>query len=394
MGDLARDLRIESVDVAVLEAQHAPGLQFWQRGPTRQVVVSLRAGCGLTGHGMAESQPDVVRAIIEAGAHESFSVDLAATTPGLRSVVVGESAGDPAPLWRRMYWGSLLYGRRGAALQAMSAIDIACHDLLGRYLGVPVATLLGGCFRKSVPAYASAVLPSDAGEIRELAAHVAEEGFTALKLGWGAFREDDRVVIDLVERARAALPSDVRLILDLGYERPRSAPELLRLFAQLERFEPLWFEDVCHPDHLDTYARLAGRVHVPLAAGEAYATIHPYLRLIDAGVDILQPDLSRCGGFTVARDIAAAAEHSDRRVIPHAWMNDLLLAATLQLCTALPRDTYVEYSVAHGPLQQISTKGIRMVAGHLQLPSEPGLGVAPDPELVRRHRIATTRGHG
>jgi L-alanine-DL-glutamate epimerase-like enolase superfamily enzyme len=216
---------------------------------------------------------------------------------------------------------------------------------------------------------------------------VSAAGFTALKLGWGAFREDIKTIMPLIEEARACLPA-MRLIFDVGYERRRTAAELLELFAELERFDPLWIEDCCHPDDLETYRRLAAHSRAALAAGEAHATPYEFARLIDAGVEILQPDLSRCGGYTVAVQIASLATSANRRVIPHAWLNDLLLAATLQLCAALPDDTYLEYSVAHGPLQRVCSPSLPVLDGQVAVPPGPGIGVTPDPEILDRFSVS------
>src|SRR5262249_49399126 len=148
-----------------------------------------------------------------------------------------------------MYEASFLYGRGGAAMQAMSAIDIACTDLLARYLGVSVAHLLGGRYRDEVPAYASAVLPRDAAEARSLAAAVSERGFTALKVGWGSFREDTQTIVSLLDEIRGALHPSVRLIFDIGYERWRTAKQIIELIRVLQQYDPIWIEEPCHPDN-------------------------------------------------------------------------------------------------------------------------------------------------
>lgn len=358
----------------------------WLRGWGESLLVRLRAECGLEGWGVAETQPAVGRAIVEARPHASFADGEMASLGGIAERVIGLSAAAPAPLWRAVYDATLLFGRRGAVLQALSAVDLACADLLGRYLGVGVSTLLGGRYRDTVPAYASMVLPNDVAQAGALGRHVGAAGFGAVKLGWGAFSADDARVLELIEAVLSELPAGCRVAFDPGYERRRSPSETLRLVRALSRYEPLWVEEPCHPDDLEGYARLAARVDVPIAAGEASATAGEFAQLVEAGVEVLQPDLSRCGGFTVARQVAALAELGNRRVVPHAWQNDLLLAATLGFCASLPQPTWAEVCVADTPLREISEPRLALSEGALAVPDLPGLGVTPDPGAVARLR--------
>lgn len=369
---------------------HAPAShrasEPWLRGWGESFLVRLRAECGLEGWGVAETQPAVGRAIVEARAQSSFADGGMASLGGIAERVIGLSAAAPTPLWRAVYDATLLFGRRGAVLQVLSAVDLACADLLGRYLGVGVSTLLGGRFRDAVPAYASMVLPDEVAQARALGRHVTAAGFGALKLGWGAFSEDDARALGLIEAVLSELPGGFRVAFDPGYERRRSPSETLRLVQALARYEPLWVEEPCHPDDLDGYARLAARVDVPIAAGEASATADEFAQLMEAGVEVLQPDLSRCGGFTVARQVAALAELGNRRVVPHAWQNDLLLAATVGYCATLRDPTWAEVSIADSPLREICGPRLALSDGALPVPDLPGLGLAPDPGVVARLR--------
>lgn len=379
------DCRITEVEPIVLTAP--PGTtprDPWLRGWGETFLVRIRSACGAEGCGVAETQPEVARAIVEASPQRSFGDGAMATLGGLRELLVGRSAAAPVPLWQDLYDGTAVYGRRGAVLQAISAVDMACVDLLARYLGLDAATLLGGRFRNAVPAYASAVLPDDPGDARRLGEHAGGRGFGAVKVGWGAFREENADVLALVEQVRAALPASTRLIFDIGYERRRGTSETVRLIRALEAFDPIWIEEPCHPDDLSGYREVARRVGVPIAAGEACATAGEFASLIAAGVEVLQPDLSRCGGFTVAREVAALAAMHNRRVVPHCWQNDLLTAATAAFCVTLAGTTYLEYSLAEGPLREICTPRLELEDGCLAVPARPGFGVTPDPAVLER----------
>jgi L-alanine-DL-glutamate epimerase-like enolase superfamily enzyme len=304
------------------------------------------------------------------------------TFTGLSGVAVGHSAADRAALWQRMYEATYLYGKRGSAVQAMGAIDMACTDVVGKYLGVGASYLFGGLFRDQVPVYASAVLPANVDELRDLAQHVSAAGFPALKVGWGPFASDTTRVLSMVETLRSALASSVRLIFDIGFERRRSLKELLHLIGQLEAYDPLWVEEPCHPDDLDTIRRLIAGTNVEIAAGETYTTLAEFDDLLATGIGIVQPDLASCGGFTVATAVASRTARFNCRVIPHAWLNDVLLAATLQYCAMLPGETFLEYSLATGPLMEICEPKLRIDAGFVRVPAGPGLGVTLDEERL------------
>lgn len=383
---IVEDCRIEAVEPIVLEAPPEPGLESWQRGWTRSVLVRVRAKCGVEGYGLSESQPEVVRAVINASPQVSFNESFVAALGGLGALVQGESAANITALWERMYESTLLYGRRGAVIQAISAIDIACHDLLSRYLGISVSHLLGGRFRENVPAYASAVFPDARSELESLARYVSEGGFDALKLAWGAFRHDASVVIPLIDDLCAKLPKPVRLIFDIGFERKRTAKEVIKYIRLLERYEPLWIEEPCHPDDIESYRSVARAARIPVAAGEACTALDEFDQLINAGVTVIQPDLSRCGGFLVAQKVAARATAANCLTVPHAWQNDLLVAATTHFCAMLPREPLVEYSVASTRLRAVCTGDTSPIGGAIPVPNGPGLGLVPDVDLIERLR--------
>lgn len=387
MKSVDADCEIVGVEPILLRA---PAAEFpsesWRRGWGETFMVRISARCGAEGWGVAETQPEVGRALVEARPQRSFGESATATLGGLRELLVGRSAAALGPLWHELYAGTLVFGRRGAALQAISAVDVACTDLLARYLGIDAATLLGGRFRESVPAYLSAVLPGERADADALARHAVERGFRAVKVGWGAFRSDDATLLGLVDRLRSELPAEIELAFDVGYERRRGPSETLRLVRALAGYDPLWVEEPCHPDDLDGYRNLAARIDVPIAAGEACATPADFAELITAGVEILQPDLSRCGGFTVAREVAALAGVAHRQVVPHAWQNGVLLAATLQFCATLPGVTYAETSAAAGPLAELAMAPLALAEGEWEVPPGPGIGVVPDADEIARLR--------
>ena len=156
----------------------------------------------------------------------------------------------------------------------------------------------------------------------------------------------------------------------------------------LEPYDIFWLEDFLHPECYDGYAKVkAAGVKTRLAAGEQEATAWGFRELIArGGVDVVQPDLTRCGGFTQARKIAWEAEHAGVDVCPHAWLTDLLTAASLHFNAVLPRALFLEYNVCENPmLREIIRNPVPMDAdGFIPVPAGPGLGIEVDEEAVHR----------
>ena len=172
--------------------------------------------------------------------------------------------------------------------------------------------------------------------MRRIAEAAAEAGYTALKLGWGPLGRDLVLDEELVRAARETLGPDRALMLDGGrIYTVKSARELLR---RVEEHRLYWFEEALQPDDLDGYRRLADGADVRIAAGEADETFAPFRALVEqAHVDVLQPDIARCGGFTVARQIALLERSSTVEIVPHCFSTGVLVAASLQFVATLDR---------------------------------------------------------
>ncbi|MBL8222881.1 MAG: mandelate racemase/muconate lactonizing enzyme family protein, partial [Bryobacterales bacterium] len=302
----------------------------------------------------------------------------------------GENPLEVERLWYRMYRGSIYYGRRGVAIQAISAIDIALWDICGKFYGQPVHILLGGKWRDKVRAYASTLFRPTAEAMKEAVAAYLDEGFTAVKFGWGVFGKDRRRDLELVEAAREALGSRNDLLVDTGWFVERTAKEAIQVVRALAPYEPFLVEELLHPEDYDGYRQVAEAVDVRIACGEQEATEWGFAQLIERGkVDVVQPDLTRCGGFTVGRKIVHMAERANRLVIPHSWSSDLLTAASLHLTAFQRRAEFVEFSTSYGPLsRELVKEPLRMVDGYLAVPEGPGLGVEVNEAAIERYRIA------
>ena len=381
-------MKIANVEVLVLEAP--VGKYAAPQGPEEAFgikflgIIRVTTDSGITGYADIETQPHVAKAIVEAPSE--------GTTPGfqgLRSVLIGEDPLETDRLWNKMYMASVYYGRRGAAIQAISGVDIALWDIAGKALGVPVYKLLGGGYRDKVKAYASTLFRSDPAAMKEACRRYVEQGFSAVKFGWGVFGQDRDQDIRLVETARNTLGDKVDLLIDAGWYVHRTAKEAIDLVHCLEPYRPFFVEELLHPEDYDGYAQVADAVNVLIAAGEQESTEWGFRTLIERGkVDVVQPDISRCGGFTTARKIVYMSQLHNRLCVPHAWSSDLLTAATLHLNAFMQRSLFLEFNVTSGPLsREICRSPIRMRDGFVDVPQIPGLGVEVDEAAIARLRV-------
>jgi len=372
-------VKITDIEAIILKQ---PSIELIGDGSQDTVVILAHTDEGITGIGEVDSSPYVTRAIIDAQASHMACM-------GLREAIVGEDAFDVEKIWLKMYERSLYYGRRGAAIHAMSGIDIAIWDALGKKMGLPVAKLLGGVFRDRIRAYCSVLMPPTEDEIKKLAERHMPKGYLGLKLGWGAFGQSFENDIRLVRYARAALGDGKYLMADIGmrWTDVKGAISAAKAFAQSDVY---WIEEPFSPDSLDSYSRLASSTDMRIAGGEEYGTLYEFRDLIARGcVDVLQPDLSRCGGLTVARKLTDMAMMNNLAVIPHAFKTNILMAATLQYIASLPRAMFLEFCEQDTVLRRQLTTGVFSIGadGYVDIPQKPGLGIELDWEAVQRYRV-------
>jgi L-alanine-DL-glutamate epimerase-like enolase superfamily enzyme len=284
-------------------------------------------------------------------------------------------------------------------MQMLSGADIALWDIAGKAIGQPIWKLLGARYRDRVKAYASTLFRPTPDAMRRAVAEYLEHGFRAIKFGWGVFGEDAARDVALVRAAREEAGPGVDLMVDGGWfganyanpHRTRPLREWVRLVRALEELDVLWLEDFLHPENVAGYAAVARHTTtLRLAAGEQLAGYAEFERLADAGrVDVLQPDLSRCGGLTVGRKVADLTVRRQIECVPHAWLTDLLTAASLHLTAYLPHALALEYNVsAASLLTRLCPERPTLRDGYIAIPEGAGLGVAVDEAVVARYRVA------
>jgi len=351
-------------------------------GSQDALLIRVHTDEGITGIGEVDSLPPVIKAIVDAPSSHS-------NASGLKSLVIGEDPFEIDRLWVKMYRGSIYYGRRSAAIHAMSGIDIALWDIKGKALGQPVSRLLGGPHMQAIRAYASTLMPDTVEEVGPVVSGLVERGFTAIKLGWGPWGRDADLDIALARAAREAAGDQVELMFDIGMAWP-NGDHAIRQVRRLEKFHPYWVEEPLWPDDVAGYAKLADTVETRIAAGEEDSTRWGFHELMDrANVDVIQPDVTRAGGISEVVRIGRMAELRGVMTVTHSWSTGIIKAASLHALAALPNTEWFEYCVQETPLNQVLTDETFPLDadGKVAIPSKPGLGIEIDEEIVERFRV-------
>jgi L-alanine-DL-glutamate epimerase-like enolase superfamily enzyme len=308
----------------------------------------------------------------------------------LEPLYLGENALEPERVSEKLHQHTFWQGRGGSLTHAISGIDIALWDILGKATGQPVGRLLGGRYRERVLPYASLLMREPAALAEDLAA-LRAQGFRAFKIGWGPFgRVDASLDEAIVRAARDAIGAECRLMVDAGGSDAYWGNRYkwaLRTADMLAAYDVAWFEEPLHPDALDEYAMLRRSAPLPIAGGEVLTRRQAFLPWLRAGAfDIVQPDVTKVGGISEERRIAYMAEEHGARFIPHGWNTAIGLAADLQLASAFANTDLVEYCTGSPYIDTLTTGGWRLDAdGMLAIPDGPGLGVALDPDALERH---------
>ncbi len=344
------------------------------------LVVLIHTDEGLTGIGEVTSQSYVCKACFDAPRS-------AARRHGLTSILVGEDPTDVERLWEKMYYETNRYGRRGAAIHAISGADIALWDLKGKIEGKPVYELLGGAQRTTVRAYASVLFGDTPDDTARLAREFVDLGLTAAKFGWGPFGKNPETDLAHVTAAREALGDQRDLMVDAGHawDWP-TALERARLLAPLNIG---WLEEPLSQDDRRGYAALCPQSPVPIAAGEGDVTHWDFEDLIERGVHVVQPDVAFCGGLTVCRRVSKMAEAQGRRAVPHCFSTGINLTASLHWMASIPNGDLVEYCLRPSPLMRKLVKNLPpLVNGRVPVPDGPGLGIELDENIIREFRVS------
>jgi L-alanine-DL-glutamate epimerase-like enolase superfamily enzyme len=300
-------------------------------------------------------------------------------------LLLGQSALRTEGLWQEMYQDSLLHGRAGSVMRALSIIDNALWDRNARAVGLPLAQYLGASAVDSVPAYASGgyylegKTPAKLGQ--ELAGYV-ELGFKAVKMKVGRF--DPKQEEARIAAAREAIGDDILLMLDAN-NAWSDVPTALEYMRRYEAYNPYWIEEPFSPDDIDLHAELARRTSITVATGEIEAGRWRHQELLQKrAASILQTDAAVCGGISEFRRIAAMAAGHGVTICPH-WFHDL----HVHLVAATPNARFVEYFSDDQVLnfRRLVDTQLQFDQGRLLLPTTPGLGFRFDTRAVDQYAI-------
>jgi L-rhamnonate dehydratase len=270
------------------------------------LIVEVFTDTGHVGIGNAALSPQVTKQVID-----SY----------LSPLLIGQDPWDVEFLWQHMYRKTIAFGRKGIGMVAISAVDIALWDVLGKAAQQPVYRLLGGRTKARIPVYASRLYSTPLDELAAEARRYKQNGYLAMKLrfGWGPAdgAEGMRRNLDLVRTVREAVGDGIDIMADayMGW----TLDYAKRMLPLLEPFNLRWLEEPVIPDDIHGYAELKAYGRVPIAGGEHEFTLHGFRHLLEArAVDYIQFDTNRVGGLTQARKITALAEAHQVPVIPHA----------------------------------------------------------------------------
>jgi len=338
-------------------------------------LIAVHTDAGITGHGSVFTNGGLVAAALKV----------------LAPLFEGENALEPERVSEKLHQNTFWMGRGGSLTHAISGIDIALWDILGKATGQPVGRLLGGTYRRRVQPYCSLLMeqPEVMGEV---VATYRDRGFRAFKIGWGPFGRalDAKLDEAIVRAAREAAGPAAKLFVDAGASDaywPHGLKWALRTAEMLKDYDIGWFEEALKPDAIDDFCALRRASPVPIAGGEVLTRRQSFRAwFVRGALDIVQPDVTKVGGISEQRKIAWLANEFGIRYIGHGWNTALGVAADLQLAAALPDVDLVEFIGGSPYVDGITETPFALDGeGNLEIPGLPGLGVALDREKLGRY---------
>lgn len=338
-------------------------------------LVAVHTDAGITGYGSVFTDGRLVQAALQV----------------LEPLFLGENALEPERVTEKLHQNTFWMGRGGSLTHAISGIDIALWDILGKATRMPVGRLLGGSYRSKVQPYCS-LLMEQPERMHDVIMPYRERGFKAFKIGWGPFGRamDSKLDREIIRAARAAAGPQAKLFVDAGASDahwPHGLKWAMRTADMLAEYDVGWFEEALKPDSIDDFCQLRRSSPVPIAGGEVLTRRQTFLPWLTRGAfDIVQPDVTKVGGISEQRRIAWMAHDFGVKYIGHGWNTALGVAADLQLASALPDTDLIEFIGGSPYVDGILKQPFELDgAGMLSIPDLPGLGIELDPERLARY---------
>ena len=341
------------------------------------LIVEIFTDQGLVGIGNAALAPLVTKQLID---------------QYLAPLLIGQDPWDSEFLWQHMYRKTMAFGRKGVALVAISALDIAIWDLMGKAAKQPVFRLLGGRTKAKIPVYASRLYSIPLDELVQEAAAYKAQGYKAMKLrfGWGPIDGAEGMArnVELIRTVRETVGDEIDIMADayMGW----SLDYAKRMMRLIEPFNLRWLEEAIIPDDINGYHELRRFGTTPIAAGEHEFTSYGFRQMIEAkSLDYFQFDTNRVGGITAARKIQALAEAYSIPVVPHAGQmhnyNVVMASLNSPIAEYFPM---VDVEVGNELFWYIFKGEPQAVDGHIDLDDNlPGLGLEIDEAALSRFKV-------
>ncbi len=344
------------------------------RNSRSTTLVQIETDEGITGWGSCSGNGELIQLIVG---------------KILKPLLFGMNPTAIDDVWDRVYvrGGHKEFGTRGIGVVALSGVDIALWDILGKVRSQPIYQLLGGKCRETIPVYATALYPEEPSKVAARARGFAEQGFHGVKIKVGFDLAQD---IKIVRAVRKELGRDFRVMTDAnqGYTKT-VALKAAEAFSECGVF---WLEEPLFVEDIEGHAELRKKGRVPIAVGENLHTYHAFENFVVRGaVDFLQPDVARAGGITEIRKIATLATKHGIALSFHTWGDGIALAASLHLSAALKPCTVMELDYTYNPLRaELLREPLEPRNGFMAPPEKPGLGVAPDPVALEKFAFSGT----
>ena len=369
-------MKITDVKTIRLHATIPTEGQVFSRSGVRNTrsttLVQVETDEGVSGIGSASGNGELIEVIV---------------AKVLKPLLIGMDPTEIDEIWDKAYFrgGHKEFGTRGIGVVALSGVDIALWDILGKVRGVPVYQLLGGKCRDKVPVYATALYPEEPEKVAARARAFADQGFHGVKIKVGFDLEQD---IRIVRAVREELGKDFTVMTDAnqGY----SVDVGLKAAAAFAECGAFWLEEPLFVEDIEGHATLREKTKVPIAVGENLHTYYAFENFIVRGaVDFIQPDVARAGGITEIKRITALAAKHNVPVSFHTWGDGVALAASVHLSAALKDCIVMELDYTYNPLrEELLNEPFKVQKGLLTPPDKPGLGIELNAQALERFAFA------
>ena len=325
----------------------------------------------------------------------------------IQPMLLGEDPLDRDVIWHKVYNLLRDHGQKGMPMQALSGIDIALWDIVGKVAGLPLHKLIGGAHRKHIPVYGYGMMlkresvADHIARFRDEAAAIRDTGFVAAKMKVGLGPQTD---VKLCEAVRHGVGDNFRFMVDANH--CYTTADAFEVGKALEELDAYWFEEPVAPEDLDGYRELRNRLRVRIAGGEAEFNRWGWRQLIESrGLDIAQPEVCAIGGISEYLRVLALAHAHFTPVVNHVWGSAIAIATNLHLLAAMPHlpgamvpwEPMLEMDTTENRFRdELLTEPLRLIeqisanGGHVAIPEGPGLGVKPDIDFIRAFEFGGT----